>query len=140
MTPAPAEGGRPGGKGIVRDLLGRQFVRFVLVGMLNTAFGYSVYAALVLIHVHYSAAAVLSTVAGVLFNFKTTGPLVFGSRGNRRFFRFVAVYAVMLAINVTALWALHDRLGLGSLVSQALCLPPLVVMTFLMQKHLVFRK
>lgn len=46
------------------------FVKFILVGILNTAFGYGAFALLMYTGLHYSAAVVLSTIAGILFNSK----------------------------------------------------------------------
>src|SRR5512141_497211 len=82
-----------------------RFVRFLLVGALNTVFGYSVFAVLVIIGVHYAIAALVSTVLGVLFNFKTTGRLVFSSRDNHMLIRFVGVYAISYVVGVFLLRA-----------------------------------
>ena len=65
------------------------FVKFVLVGILNTAFGYLVFALLLFLGLHYTLAVILSTIAGVLFNFKTTGTLVFKNHNNKLIFKFV---------------------------------------------------
>jgi putative flippase GtrA len=56
--------------------LATSFVRFLAVGVLNTAFGYALFALLVWAGVWYPAAA--STIGGMIFNFNTTGRLVFG--------------------------------------------------------------
>ena len=55
-----------------------KFVRFLLVGVLNTLFGYFSFATLIIIGLDYKLAALLATIIGVLFNFQTTGRLVFG--------------------------------------------------------------
>jgi putative flippase GtrA len=55
-----------------------KFARFLLVGALNTLFGYFLYGSLILIGINYKLAALLATIQGVLFNFQTTGRLVFG--------------------------------------------------------------
>ena len=54
-----------------------QFVKFLLVGALNTLFGYSVFAGLVYAGIAPMPALLLTYVVGVLFNFVTTGRLVF---------------------------------------------------------------
>ncbi|MBQ8045896.1 MAG: GtrA family protein, partial [Bacteroidales bacterium] len=66
-----------------------EFIRFVLVAILNTLFGYGVYSLLVFLGLHYSVATLGSTVLGVLFNFKTYGVLVFKNTSNKLIFRFV---------------------------------------------------
>ncbi|MFN6273722.1 MAG: GtrA family protein [Microcystis sp.] len=55
-----------------------KLVRFLLVGILNTLFGYFLYGSLILIGINYKLAALLATIIGVLFNFQTTRRLVFG--------------------------------------------------------------
>ncbi|MBU0640350.1 MAG: GtrA family protein [Planctomycetes bacterium] len=107
--------------------------------MLNTAFGYGVYAVFILLELPRPAALAIATVMGVLFNFKTTGRIVFGSRDNRLLLRFVLVYAVMYGLNTGLLELLCRKVGLGSLVGQAIVLPVVVMVTFLAMKTFVFR-
>jgi putative flippase GtrA len=115
--------------------LDRRFIGFLLAGGINTLFGYSVYSALVLLGIVPHVAVVISTVAGVLFNFLTTSA-VFRSRDVRRLPRFLAVYAVMMGLNILLL-DLAMRAGLGPLLAQAVILP-LFALTFLAMRRFVF--
>ncbi|MCK4342167.1 MAG: GtrA family protein [Phycisphaerae bacterium] len=123
----------------LRRLWQYAFPRFLVVGILNTAFGYGVYAAGILLGLPRPPALLIATVLGVLFNFRTTGWIVFGSRDNRLLARFILVYAAMYMFNLGLLELLCRRIGFGSLVGQALSLPIVVVLTFLALKTLVFR-
>lgn len=115
-----------------------RFVRYLLVGALNTAFGYGVFALLVLLGLPYPLAVFLSTTAGVLFNFKTYGTLVFGSHDNRRIGRFFAVYALCYAINLIPLeWA--KRNGVSLLVTGAAIALPMAALSFALNRRFVFR-
>ncbi|MDP3372037.1 MAG: GtrA family protein [Candidatus Paracaedibacteraceae bacterium] len=76
------------------------FIRYLLVGAVNTVFGYSVFALLIFIGWHYSIALLFATVAGVIFNFQTFGKLVFKQSEWRLLWKFVAVYGVLYAVNV----------------------------------------
>ncbi len=115
------------------------FVRFLFVGVLNTAFGFGVYAILIkLFGLGRTPALAVAYILGVLFNFRTTGVIVFGSRDLRRILRFVVVYLAVYGINAAVLEGLK-RAGVGPLVSQALCIPPVVVLTYALMKSLVFR-
>ena len=58
-----------------------KFTQFVLVGTLDTVFGYLVFAGLYLLNGEYSLAIVLATIAGTVFNFLSPGQLVFAYRG-----------------------------------------------------------
>ena len=115
----------------------RQLFLFVLVGVLNTLFGYGCYALLVWLGLHYGLAALLGTVLGVLFNFRTTGRFVFQNHDNRLLGRFILVYVVGYGANVAGLWALQ-KLNFDLYEGGALLLAPSALLTFLLQKRYVF--
>jgi putative flippase GtrA len=125
--------------GRVRGLWASTFLRFLAVGVLNTAFGYGVYALLIVLGLQRELALLLATVLGVLFNFKTTAVLVFRSRNPRLLLRFVLVYAAMYALNAGLLELWCQGMQLGPLLAQALSLPVVVVLTFVAMKSFVFR-
>lgn len=115
------------------------FVKFILVGILNTAFGYGAFALLMYTGLHYSAAVVLSTIAGILFNFKTTGVLVFKNKDNSLIFKFIAVYTLVCITGIIILrlaQIAHINLYLAGLVSTGIC----AVTAFLLNKNWVFKK
>ncbi len=117
----------------------RKFIRFILVGALNTAFGYSLFALFIYCGIHYSLAVLLSTVIGVLFNFKTIALLVFKNKNNSLIFRFISVYVFTYFLNVALLWVLkqfHFNMYLAGL----LLLLPIAFITFLLHNSLVFRE
>lgn len=116
-----------------------RFVRFLLVGGLNTAFGYGVYALSLYLGAHYAVAATLSTVLGVLFNFFTTGTLVFGQRDPARLHRFVAVYGVTWAVGVLALKAAR-ALEIDLYLAGFVLLLPSAGLSFLLLRTFVFRE
>ena len=115
----------------------QQFVKFLLVGVLNSAFGYGCYVALTYVGLHYSIALFFATIFGVLFNFKTTGRIVFQSRENRLILRFVAIYALIYAINVAGVNRLL-RFGLNAYVAAAVMILPLAVLAYILNKRFVF--
>ena len=109
------------------------FVKFILVGILNTAFGYGAFALLMYTGLHYSAAVVLSTIAGILFNFKTTGVLVFKNKDNSLIFKFIAVYTLVCITGIIILrlaQIAHINLYFAGLVSTGIC----AVTAFLLNK------
>jgi len=115
-----------------------RFSRFLAVGVLNTVFGYTLYALLLYAGLHYSAALLLATVAGVLFNFRSTGRLVFKSRDDSLLWRFMAVYLASYLLNIGCLRLLHVA-GVGPYLAQGLLLPPMTVLTFALNRAFVFR-
>ena len=127
------------GKALVDRFWSHQFFRFLVVGAGNTVFGYSVYVICLWIGIVYQAAAVVSTVLGVLFNFFTTGGIVFRNAALGKILGFIAVYGVTLIINLILLTALVTA-GMSKVLAQALVLPLIVVLSFLLNKFLVFRE
>lgn len=128
------------GPGLLAALVpSRQFVRFLLVGVLNTAFGYGVFAAFILMGLHYALAAALGTVLGVLFNFQTIGRLVFESRDRSLLLRFAGVYAVTYVVNVGALRAL-EATRIHVLAVQAVLVLPMAALAFALHRRFVFRR
>jgi putative flippase GtrA len=118
--------------------LRNKIVRFVLVGILNTLFGYSVFAFCIFLHIHYSQALLLVTVIGALFNFKTTGGIVFKSSDNRLIFKFVGVYLVMYLFNLIALKSCA-YIGVNMYVAGFLVAFPSAVISFMLFNTFVFR-
>jgi len=115
----------------------RRFLRFLLVGGLNTAVGYGLFAAFILLGAGSSAALAGATVLGIAFNFKSTGRLVFGSGDGRLLPRFIAVYAVQFLVNWLALKAL-ERAGMDPLLAQLTLVLPMALIAFLMMRRFVF--
>jgi len=114
----------------------KRFVMFLIVGGLNTLVGYGIYASLILIGLPAAAAIVVGTVLGVLFNYFSTGGIVFRGRAGR-LPRFIAVYAVQMGLNVAGVTALQ-RAGFNPLIAGFFVLPFLVVFTFLAMRRFVF--
>ena len=110
-------------------------VRFGLVGLLNTAFGYGVYALFILAGFWPGAALTLGMAAGVAFNFQTMRRLVFRSQG--RAVRFVLAYALILVANWLLLRLLLHA-GLSELGGQAALALPMAALSFWLQRRYVF--
>lgn len=116
-----------------------QVARFLLVGGLNAAFGFVVFSALALTGWPNWVSILGGNLAGIAFNFMTTGGLVFRQRGWSRLPRFIACYAVLLTINTFALGWLEPMVG-SKLLAQALLTPPLALISYLIMSRWVFPK
>jgi len=140
----------------------RTFVRFAVVGAINTVFGIGTFALLRYFGVHYAFASLLSQILGILFNFKTTGRFVFKNRDKSLFYRFLAVYAFTYIMNVGFLKIVNtnivnrqlerlvrellpilnnfDASKLIDCFAAALLSVPIAVVVFFLQKKFVFRE
>ena len=114
-----------------------RFLRFLLVGVLNTAFGYGVFVGCLWLGLHYAVAAAVATVLGVLFNFKSTGRLVFRSRGAGRLHLFVSVYVVTYVINVLAL-GIMLRFGIPEWLGGLIMILPSAILSYALNSRYVF--
>jgi putative flippase GtrA len=123
---------------LIRRLLEYKPVRFILVGGLNTVFGYGIFAAIYLLTHQRIGALVAATVLGVTFNYFTTGRLVFANKGAKAIIPFVLVYGVLLLINAPLLEGLV-RIGLPTLVAQAIAIPFMAALSYLINRYWVFR-
>lgn len=122
----------------MRMLLSQRFMRFLAVGVLNTAIGYALFAAMILSGSGQGIAVAGSTALGALFNFQSIGGLVFRQREIRLLPRFLAVYSGQCGANILMLAALAE-IGLGPLLAQFLLLPFLATGTYLAMQSFVFR-
>jgi putative flippase GtrA len=122
---------------LVAALWRRRFLRFLAVGALNTAFGYGVFALCVLAGLHYTVAALVANVLGILFNFRTYGALVFASHDRSLLARFFGAYAVNYVAGIAAI-ALLKRVGVPVLVTSAITLLPLAALSYWLNRRWVF--
>lgn len=98
-----------------------QFVRFVLVAMLNTAFGLFInylflfiFERLFKLNHAYVFSNFFATIVSILFNFKTYGILVFKNKDNKLIIRFLAVTSFTYLVNIGGialleLWGSHNN-------------------------------
>lgn len=114
-----------------------QFFRFLLVGVLNTVVGYGIFAVLVWLGLDYAIAIGLATMAGIAFNFFSTGRLVFGSARTSHLARFIVIYAVIYVLNVLGLKLLLG-FGLNVYAANALLILPLATLSFLLLRKFVY--
>ena len=115
-----------------------RLLRFLVVGAINTIFSYIVYAILILAGAHYSLATLISTVLGVIFNFFTTGRIVFRNMDNKSFLSFVLVYAFTYLVNILLLRWLIDGLAMEKLLAGALVTLPVALLSYVLNAKLTF--
>jgi putative flippase GtrA len=116
----------------------RQLITYYLVGALNTAFGYGVYAFLVFAGVNMFLAQLMATVIGVLFNYFTYSRAVFRTKSGS-VSQFVMAYVVQYLINLGSLMALSKVIA-DPYVAGLIALLFTSLLFYLLLKKLVFRE
>jgi putative flippase GtrA len=116
-----------------------QFVRFLVAGVVNTAFGLAVYLGCLHAHAAPWLALLVGTVAGVTFNFFSLGAYAFRDLSLRRLPRFVGGYAVTYAVNLAALTLLRPLVP-DPAWRQILLTVPMALFSYLLMSRLVFRR
>lgn len=115
-------------------------IRFGLAGAANTAFGFALYSALVLLGLPAFLALLLASVAGVFFNFFTFGSYAFRRLERRLLPRFLVAYALIYLFNLALLEGLRAATGWGPIVAQLACIVVVAPTAFLVLKVKVFRE
>jgi len=114
-----------------------RFVSFLVVGGLNTVFGFAVYSLFALSDLSTWMVLVASNLAGIAFNFVTTGGLVFRDMSLARVPRFLICYGVIFAIYLQLIQWLSPICG-GRIWAMTIIVLPMSVLTYFMQSRFVF--
>lgn len=122
-----------------RSMFRLEFLRFLLVGAMNTAFSYFVYAGMLYIGMNFALANLIGLVCGIFFSFRTQGTLVFDNPSPHLFYKFVAYWAITYACNL-GLIKLLLMCGINQYLAGAAAVPILLLMSYFVQKYSVFRK
>lgn len=121
----------------------RQVARFAAVGVINTLFGFGVFALLhSLIGLPYLVALTLGHVVAVLEAFAAQRLLVFRVRGSlvHDLMRFWSIYLLALAVNFVSLPALVEIAHMPVLRAQALITVLIALGTYLAHRNFTFRR
>lgn len=117
----------------------RRFLKFALVGLLNTGWSYGLYAGLLYLGLDYGIASLLTIVLSVLFGFLTQGNLVFGGANRKSLLRFIAVWVLIYGAYLGVVYAAR-QLGVNSYVGGLVATPMVAVLSYFLQSRFVFRQ
>lgn len=118
-----------------------KIIKFLSAGVLNTVFGYSVYAGLLFIKAPYLIALFVATVAGVIFNYFSFGRMVFHGHGGWFVFgKFVIAYAIIYGVNAALLRVLTRDFLVSPYLGQMICIPLSVFLSWVLMNYWVYKK
>lgn len=112
--------------------------RFILVGLINTAFGYLAFVSALWLGASPAVSVLVANVLGYSFNFLTTGRLVFSRSELIYLPRFAGAALVVYSANL-ALLKLLLIVGCGAEIAQLICLPIVVILNYLFMRLFVYR-
>lgn len=121
------------------DPLGAQLLRFSIVGMGNTAFGYGVYCLGLFLGLPYWLASLVALLLGIFVSFAAQKRFVFKSSIQGRLGKFVVIWAMIYGVNIGFI-RVFAGFGFGYYIAGALAMAPTVILSFLSSKYVVFRR
>lgn len=129
-------------KALIKKLFSYRFVRFLFAGGLNALFSYTCFVVLMLIINQKEIAATINLIISVAFNYFTSSKIVFkeSKLSILTIIKFYGVYGITYVLNLVHLHITVDVWGWNVYLSQfvTLCYIPLI--SFALQRLLVFRK
>lgn len=109
-----------------------RFLKFLIVGVVNTIFGFLAYAFFLrVVGLSWQWALAASYIIGVLWNFGTHGKIVFRTEGFGRLPLYILAYAALFFLNKLALRAAIAA-GMSDLWAQALLVLPMAMVAFVL--------
>lgn len=113
-----------------------EFVKFVIVGCINTALTLVLFWLLLnALHWNYAAALTVTWMAGILFNYCFNSVWSFRTAArpsfDAKFVRYVLVYIAAFFLNLGLLTLLVEALQFSPMVGQFVAMPPVVAFNYL---------
>jgi len=117
-----------------------RFIKFLIVGAINTLFGFGVYSACIFFDSPVPIALLISMILGTLFNFFSTGRYVFNQYSLYFLPRFLICYLFIYILNISLFEVIFSKIN-NKIYTQAILVLPLAVLSyFLMNKFAFSRK
>lgn len=124
-----------------------QFIRFVLVAVLNTLFGLFINYVFLFIFEHllklnhaYIVSNFLATIVSILFNFKTYGILVFKNKNNKLLLRFLAVTFFTYLVNIGGIRSLEYLGSSNNYLNLTIMAIPVGLLNYVLNSVFVYKK
>jgi putative flippase GtrA/SAM-dependent methyltransferase len=114
------------------------FLRFLVAGSINTIFGFCIYSFSIFWGLLVWQALLAGMLAGVVFNFVTTGGYVFRDLTAQRFLRFVVAYLLIYGVNLGLIVQFSRWLDSPVLI-QAIVTIPIAIGSYLLMSRFVFQ-
>ena len=120
--------------------------RFIIAGIINTLFGLTLGVIFLrFLPFHYSLSLLLLTCIAPMFNYFMSLKYVFNSPGNtsgsnKKLGLFFSVYLFMYFAHVLLMSILINQVDLDDIIAYLVSAPFIIVLTYILQKKIVFKK
>ena len=120
--------------------------RFIIAGIINTLFGLTLGVIFLrFLPFHYSLSLLLLTCIAPMFNYFMSLKYVFNSPGNtsgsnKKLGLFFSVYLFLYFVHVLFMSILINQVDLDDIIAYLISAPFIIVMTYILQKKIVFNK
>jgi putative flippase GtrA len=111
--------------------------RFIIIGVINTLFGFLLFSISILYGATTWFALIISTSFGTIFNFITTGKYVFMKLNVSQFPSFFICYIIIYFINYLLIEILFQWIG-SKIFSQFILIPPIAIFSYILMNRVVF--
>lgn len=120
-----------------------QFIKFNLVGIINTLITYFIYCILVLFRMHHFIALSVDYLTGVIITFTLNKNFTFKNKSPTSIFMFIKmlfIYLIVFSLNIFLLFLFIDIYKFNKIVSQFFVQATLAFLSFIFQKNFVFKE
>ena len=120
--------------------------RFIIAGIINTLFGLTLGVVfLSFLPFHYSLSLLLLTCIAPMFNYFMSSKYVFNSPGNapgsnKKLGLFFSVYLFLYFVHVLFMSVLINQVDLDDIIAYLISAPFIIVLAYILQKKIVFKK
>jgi|688.fasta_scaffold258371_2 putative flippase GtrA len=121
-------------KKILREKI---YIKFILVGILNTFVGYLIFIGFALTNINTTYVLFLSYVCGIIFSFNTYGNLVFNEMSTNSAIRFLLYNVFTYSINLQLIYLICPYTG--RIIAMGLLLIPISIINFFAHRYYIYR-
>lgn len=117
--------------------LNKEFIKFVVSGLINTGLTYIVYLIL-LKYMDYTFAYSISYISGILISYLLNSLFVFKERISfKKFLKFPLIYIVQYLINLSMVFIFVDQLKLSAQIVPIIVILITIPITYLLSKIII---
>jgi putative flippase GtrA len=116
-----------------------QIIKYIVVGLINTLFNYSLYALLITLGFNYFMASLFATSIGIIFSYTTFGKIVFNNISQEGLYKFIFVYGIVFILQVFLIKEFIS-IGYSDYMAGLYAISISALISFVFNKFFVYKK